>query len=72
MTGNVEQINNNNICSFKENRMSSYLLGKTPLSKKAHQKRLMSIEQSLMAGPNCQAGQGKGGTAQSLGEQWLL
>jgi hypothetical protein len=25
-----------------------------------------------MAGPNCQAGQGKDGAAQSLGEQWLL
>jgi hypothetical protein len=25
-----------------------------------------------MAGPNCQAGQEKDGTAQSLGEEWLL
>jgi hypothetical protein len=48
------------------------MLGKMPLSKKAHQKRLTSIEQGLMAGPNCQAGQGKDGTAPSLGEQWLL
>jgi hypothetical protein len=30
-----------------------------PLTKKAHEKSLMSIEQSLMAGPNCQAGRGK-------------
>jgi hypothetical protein len=48
------------------------LLGKTPLSKKAHEKSLMSIEQGLMAGPNCQAGWGKDGAAPSLGEQWLL
>jgi hypothetical protein len=48
------------------------MLGKTPLSKKAHEKSLTSIEQGLMAGPNCQAGQGKDGTAQSLGKQWLL
>jgi hypothetical protein len=48
------------------------MLGKMPLSKKAHKKSLMSIEQSLMAGPNCQAGQGKEGAALSLGEQWLL
>jgi hypothetical protein len=48
------------------------ILGKTPLSKKAHEKSLTSIEQGLMAGPNCQAGQGKDGTAQSLGKQWLL
>jgi hypothetical protein len=47
-------------------------LGKTPLSKKAHEKSLTSIEQSLMAGPNCQAGRGKDGTAPSVGEQWLL
>jgi hypothetical protein len=32
------------------------MLGKTPLSKKAHEKSLISIEQSLMAGPNCHAG----------------
>jgi hypothetical protein len=43
-----------------------------PLTKKVHEKSLTSIEQSLMAGPNCQAGQGKDGAAQSLGEQWLL
>jgi hypothetical protein len=48
------------------------MLGKMPLTKKAQEKSLMSIEQSLMAGPNCQAGQGKDGTAPSLGEQWLL
>jgi hypothetical protein len=35
------------------------VLGKTPLTKKAHKKSLTSIEQSLMAGSNCQAGQGK-------------
>jgi hypothetical protein len=28
--------------------------------------------QSLMAGPNCQAGRGKDGTAQTLGQAWLL
>jgi hypothetical protein len=48
------------------------VLGKTPLSKKAQEKSLMSIEQSLMAGPNCQAGGGRDGAAPSLGEQWLL
>jgi hypothetical protein len=48
------------------------MLGKMPVSKKAHEKSLTSIEQSLMAGPNCQAGQGKDGTAPSVGEQWLL
>jgi hypothetical protein len=48
------------------------MLGKTPLSKKAHEKSLTSIEQSLMADPNCQAGWGKDGTAPSLGEVWLL
>jgi hypothetical protein len=35
------------------------LLGKTLLTKKAHKKSLTSIEKSLMAGPNCQAGWGK-------------
>jgi hypothetical protein len=48
------------------------MLGKTLLTKKAHEKSLMSIEQSLMAGPNCQAGQGKDGTAAILGQAWLL
>jgi hypothetical protein len=48
------------------------MLGKMLLTKKAHEKSLTSIEQSLMAGPNCQAGWGKDGTALSLGEQWLL
>jgi hypothetical protein len=32
------------------------------LSKKAHEKSLTSIEQSLMAGPNCHVGRGKDGT----------
>jgi hypothetical protein len=45
------------------------LLGKTSLSKKALEKILTSIEQALMAGPNCQAGWGKDGSAPSLGEQ---
>jgi hypothetical protein len=49
-----------------------YVLGKMLLTKKAHEKSLTSIEQSLMAGPNCQAGWQKDGTALSLGEQWLL
>jgi hypothetical protein len=48
------------------------MLGKMPLTKKAQEKSLTSIEKSSMAGPNCQAGQGKDGTAPSLGEQWLL
>jgi hypothetical protein len=48
------------------------MLGKTLLIKKAHEKSLTSIEQSLMAGPNCQAGQGKDGTAANLGQAWLL
>jgi hypothetical protein len=39
------------------NSSQDLLLGKTPLSKKAHEKSLTFIEQSLMAGPNCQAGQ---------------
>jgi hypothetical protein len=42
------------------------------LTKKAHEKSLTSIEQSLMAGPNCQAGRGKDGTAAILGQAWLL
>jgi hypothetical protein len=50
-------------------RFQHQMLGKTPLSKKAHEKSLTSIEQALMAGPNCQAGQGKDGAAPSLGEQ---
>jgi hypothetical protein len=48
------------------------MLGKTPLTKKAHEKSLTSIEQSLMAGPNCQTGQGKDGIAANLGQVWLL
>jgi hypothetical protein len=48
------------------------MLGKMPLTKKAHEKSLPSIEQSLMSGPNCQAGQEKDGAAQSLGEEWFL
>jgi hypothetical protein len=32
------------------------MLGKMPLTKKAQEKSLTSIEQSLMAGSNCQAG----------------
>jgi hypothetical protein len=49
-----------------------FLLGKMPLTKKAHEKSLTSIEQSLIAGPNYQAGWGKDGTTHSLGEVWLL
>jgi hypothetical protein len=48
------------------------MLGKMSLTKKAHEKSLMSIEQSLKAGPNFQAGQGKDGAALSLREEWLL
>jgi hypothetical protein len=63
------------LCSlflFPHQELLISVLGKTPLSKKAHEKSLTSIEQGLMAGPNCQAGRGKDGAAQSLGEQWLL
>jgi hypothetical protein len=42
------------------------------LAKKAHEKSLTSIEQSLMAGPNWQAGWGKDGAAANLGQAWLL
>jgi hypothetical protein len=48
------------------------LLGKTPLTKKAHEKSLTSIEQSLMAGSNCKAGWGKDGAAMNLGQACLL
>jgi hypothetical protein len=48
------------------------LLEKMPLTKKAHEKSLMSIEQSLMAGPNFQAGPGKDDTAVILDQAWLL
>jgi hypothetical protein len=49
------------------------VLGKMPLLKKAHEKtHVHRAEQSLVAGPNCQAGWGKDGAAPSLGEQWLL
>jgi hypothetical protein len=48
------------------------MLGKMPLRKKAHEKSLTSKKQSLMAGPNFQAGQGKDGTAANLGQAWLL
>jgi hypothetical protein len=41
--------------------MYLYMLGKTPLTKKVHEKSLTSIEQRLMAGPNCKAGRGKDG-----------
>jgi hypothetical protein len=47
------------------------MLGKTLLTKKAHEKSLTSIEQNLMADPNCQAGWGKDGTAVILGQAWL-
>jgi hypothetical protein len=43
------------------------MLGKRPLTKKGHEKSLTSIQQSLTAGPNCQAGWGKDGLAPSLG-----
>jgi hypothetical protein len=48
------------------------MLGKTPLTKKAHEKSLTSIEQSLMAGANCQAGWRKDGAAVDLDQAWLL
>jgi hypothetical protein len=47
------------------------MLGKTPLSKKAHEKTHVH-RAKLMSGPNFQAGRGKDGAAPSLGEQWLL
>jgi hypothetical protein len=45
---------------------------KNATHKESHEKRLTSIEQSLMAGPNCQAGWGKDGAAANLGQVWLL
>jgi hypothetical protein len=42
------------------------MLGKALLTKKAQEKSLTSIEKSLMAGPNCQAGQGKESAAANL------
>jgi hypothetical protein len=48
------------------------LLGKMLLTKKAHKKSLTPIDQSLMAGPNCQAGWGKDGAAANLVQAWLL
>jgi hypothetical protein len=48
------------------------MLGKMPLTKKAQEKSLTSIEQSLMAEPNCQASWGKDGTAVNLRQAWLL
>jgi hypothetical protein len=47
------------------------MLGKLLLTKKAQEKSLKSIKQSLMAGPNCQSGWGKDGTAANLGQAWL-
>jgi hypothetical protein len=47
------------------------VLGKTPLSKKAQEKTYVHRAR-FNGGPNCQAGQGKGGAAPSLGKQWLL
>jgi hypothetical protein len=47
-----------------KNNNKQYLLGV--------EKSLMSIEQSLMAGPNCQAGWGKDDAAANLGQVWLL
>jgi hypothetical protein len=43
------------------------MLGKMPLTKKAQEKSFKSIQQSLMAGPNCQVGRGKDGAAVNLG-----
>jgi hypothetical protein len=57
--------------SGKENENLN-VLGKTPLTKKAREKSLTSTELSLMAGPNCQTGQGKDGAAVNLGQVWLL
>jgi hypothetical protein len=57
---------------FKDTNSPWRVLRKMPLTKKAHEKSLTSIEQSLMAGPKSQAGQGKDGAAQSLGQEWLL
>jgi hypothetical protein len=48
------------------------MLGKMSLTKKAYEKSITSIKQSLMAGPNCQAGPGKDGAAANLGQVWLL
>jgi hypothetical protein len=48
------------------------VLGKPLLTKKAHEKSLTSLEQSLTAGPNCQTGRGNDGAAANLGQAWLL
>jgi hypothetical protein len=40
-------------------QVTNTMLGKTPLSKTAHEKKSHVQEQSSMAGLNCQAGQGK-------------
>jgi hypothetical protein len=53
-------------------RVTAPNVRKMLLTKKAHEKSLTSIQQSLMSGTNCQAGWGKGGAAQSLGQAWLL
>jgi hypothetical protein len=45
---------------------------KNAAHKESAQESLTSIEQSLMAGPNCQAGGGKDGAAANLGQAWLL
>jgi hypothetical protein len=47
------------------------MLGKTPLSKKAHEKSLTSIEQ-FNGRHKLPGWLGKDGAAPSLGEQWLL
>jgi hypothetical protein len=45
---------------------------KNAAHKESSQEKSHVLEQGLMAGPNCQAGQGKDGAAQTLGQAWLL
>jgi hypothetical protein len=45
---------------------------KNAAHKESSGENLMSIQQSLIAGPNCQAGRGKDGAAENLGQEWLL
>jgi hypothetical protein len=45
---------------------------KNATHKEGHEKSLASLEHSLMADPNCQAGRGKDGAAANLGQVWLL
>jgi hypothetical protein len=60
------------ILDFSRVREDVIIVRKNATHKESHKKSLKSIEQRLMAGPNCQAGPGKDSAALSLGKQWLL